>query len=220
MTPAASSRLPDLVSRNAGELLAAWLALQRGSPAARPDLVGDTELEDQSKRFIAALETGLRSAGVDDTTATGWDAARDYLRDLSRSRAIQGFKRLGTAVLVLAVIPLLAAFLPSMIALVGNGSIIAIALFALIGLVVGHALGGANDGHLTVLAIATASRHPAVALAIARANFPNENLAPAAILLDVLISTVVVTLYYRRPRASSAVGGRSARHPSLKAERA
>ena len=100
MTPAASSRLPDLVSRNAGELLAAWLALQRGSPAARPDLVGDTELEDQSKRFIAALETGLRSAGVDDTTATGWDAARDYLRDLSRSRAIQGFKPAETAAFV------------------------------------------------------------------------------------------------------------------------
>jgi rsbT co-antagonist protein RsbR len=100
MTPAASSRLPDLVSRNAGELLAAWLALQRGSPAARPDLVGDTELEDQSKRFIAALETGLRSAGVDDTTATGWDAARDYLRDLSRSRAIQGFKPADTAAFV------------------------------------------------------------------------------------------------------------------------
>ena len=100
MTPAASSRLPDLVSRNAGELLAAWLALQRGSPAARPDLVGDTELEDQSKRFIAALETGLRSAGVDDTTATGWDAARDYLRDLSRARAIQGFKPAETAAFV------------------------------------------------------------------------------------------------------------------------
>ena len=100
MTPAASSRLPDLVSRNAGELLAAWLALQRGSPAARPDLVGDTELEDQSKRFIAALETGLRSAGVDDTTATGWDAARDYLRDLSRARAIQGFKPADTAAFV------------------------------------------------------------------------------------------------------------------------
>ena len=167
---------------------------------------------------IAPLSV-LRIVASDVLVPVGIGAlVRWRVPDLS-DRVVQGCMRLGTAILVLAIIPLIAVLLPSMIALVGNGSIIAIALFALVGLVVGHALGGANDSHRTVLAIATASRHPAVALAITRANFPDQNLAPAAILLDVLISTVIVTLYYRRPRASSALGGRSARHRSLNAER-
>jgi rsbT co-antagonist protein RsbR len=100
MTPAASSRIADLVSRNVRELLAAWLALQRASAAARPDLIGDAELEDQSKRFIAALETGLRSANLDDTASAGWADAREYLRDLSRAREIQGFKPGETAAFI------------------------------------------------------------------------------------------------------------------------
>ena len=100
MTPASSSRFADLVSRHARELLSAWLTLQRASTGARPDLIGDPELEDQSKRFIAVLETGLRSANIDDTSSAGWADARDYLRDLSRSRAIQGFRPGETAAFI------------------------------------------------------------------------------------------------------------------------
>ena len=100
MTPASSSRLADLVSRHARELLTAWLAVQRASGAARPDLIGDLEGEDQSKRFIAVLETGLRSGNIDDTSSAGWTDARDYLHDLSRSRAIQGFRPSETAAFI------------------------------------------------------------------------------------------------------------------------
>ncbi|MGE5170726.1 MAG: STAS domain-containing protein [Rudaea sp.] len=100
MPPASPSRISDLVSRRAGELLAAWLSQQRASAAARPDLVGDAELEDQSKRFVAVLEKGLRSGDIDDTSSAGWVDAREYLRDLSRSRAMQGFKPSETAAFV------------------------------------------------------------------------------------------------------------------------
>jgi rsbT co-antagonist protein RsbR len=100
MTPATPSRIPDLVSRHAKELLASWLVQQRKSAAARPDLISERELEDQSKRFIEAFTSGLRSADLDDTLSAGWVDAREYLRDLSRSRAVQGFKPSETAAFI------------------------------------------------------------------------------------------------------------------------
>jgi rsbT co-antagonist protein RsbR len=74
--------------------------VQRASTAARADLIADSEIEDQSKRFIAVLEAGLRSADSDDTSSAGWTDARDYLHDLSRSRAIQGFRPSETAAFI------------------------------------------------------------------------------------------------------------------------
>jgi rsbT co-antagonist protein RsbR len=100
MTPATSSRLPDLVSQHGKELLASWLVQQRKSAAARPDLIRDSELEEQSKRFIGAFAAGLRSADLDDTLSDGWTDAREYLSDLSRSRAVQGFKPSETAAFI------------------------------------------------------------------------------------------------------------------------
>ena len=46
-----------------------------------------------------------------------------------------------------------------------------------------------------VLALATASRHPGVALAIATANFPQETRVMGVILLYLLISVIVEVAY-------------------------
>jgi BASS family bile acid:Na+ symporter len=58
-----------------------------------------------------------------------------------------------------------------------------------------------------VLALASASRHPGMALAIARLNFPDEHAVPAAILLYFLVSTLIALPYVRwrkRPGAAPA----------------
>jgi len=76
-----------------------------------------------------------------------------------------------------------------------------------IGLIVGHLLGGPDPRDCVVLALATASRHPGVALAIAAANFPQEKRVLGAILLYLLISLVVSVAYLawrRRELASVA----------------
>ena len=49
---------------------------------------------------------------------------------------------------------------PAMWSLIGNGTGIALAAFVLVGLAVGHVLGGPVPQNRTALAIATASRHP------------------------------------------------------------
>jgi len=97
MTPAPSSRLPELVSRNAKSLLSSWLARQRASSAARLDLIGDGEIEDQSRRFLATVEAGLKSATFDDPASDAWTDARELLREISKSRAMQGFSPTETA---------------------------------------------------------------------------------------------------------------------------
>jgi BASS family bile acid:Na+ symporter len=43
-------------------------------------------------------------------------------------------------------------------------------------------------------------RHPAIAIAIAQANFPDQKLAPAAILLYVLVSAIAAAPYLRARR--------------------
>jgi len=97
MASATPSRLPELVSRNAKPLLASWLAQQRASSAARLDLIGDSELDDQSKRFLASVEAALKSGSYDDPSSNAWADARELLREISRSRAIQGFSPNETA---------------------------------------------------------------------------------------------------------------------------
>lgn len=77
---------------------------------------------------------------------------------------------------------------PAMWSLIGNGTGIALVAFVLVGLTIGHFLGGPK--HSTSLAISTATRHPGVALALAQANFPAEKLVTAALLLYLIVNAV------------------------------
>jgi BASS family bile acid:Na+ symporter len=78
-------------------------------------------------------------------------------------------------------------------------------VFVLVGIAAGHILGGPNADDRTVLAVATAMRHPGVAMAIATANFPGQRLPAAAVLLYLLVSAVVFVPYaWWRKRQHSA----------------
>ncbi len=114
------------------------------------------------------------------------------------------------AMLVAALIPLLIVQWPSMWALLGDGTLLAIVVATLLGLAVGHAMGGPQPEDRSVLALATAARHPAVAVAVGAASFPEQQLMPAAVLLAVLMSFLASAPYvawrkrvYRELRAAS-----------------
>jgi BASS family bile acid:Na+ symporter len=98
---------------------------------------------------------------------------------------------IATVVLVASVLVLLAGTFTAVLALFGNGTIVAMAAFVLTGLAVGHVLGGPRAGDRLVLALSTASRHPAIALAIAKANFPDEPHLAATIVLYLLVSLLI-----------------------------
>jgi bile acid:Na+ symporter, BASS family len=102
--------------------------------------------------------------------------------------------------LVIGVLAILASVVPAIFSQAGEGAVAAMAAFVLVGLAVGHWLGGPDADHRPVLALSTASRHPAIALAIAKANFPDEPYLGAAIVLFLLVNLLVAVPYLRRQK--------------------
>lgn len=79
---------------------------------------------------------------------------------------------------------------PAMWSLIGNGTVIALLAFVVVGLAIGHFLGGPVPENRTSLALSTASRHPGIALLLAQANFPAEKLVTAAVLLYLMVNAI------------------------------
>lgn len=99
-----------------------------------------------------------------------------------------------TILLALAVVVLLAVAWRPMLDAVGDGTIVAIVLFVVVGLAVGHFLGGPSRHTSVVLALATACRHPVVALTIASSSAPGSPFG-GTILLYVVVASLVATPY-------------------------
>jgi BASS family bile acid:Na+ symporter len=124
-------------------------------------------------------------------------------------RAAKPIALAATALLIISVIPILFTAWPAIESLSGNGTVFAIAAFVVVGLAAGHLLGGPDPEDRTVQALSTASRHPGIALAIASANFPEQKLTPAAILLYLIVSAIISMPYldWRKRRHVGTVGG-------------
>jgi BASS family bile acid:Na+ symporter len=109
-------------------------------------------------------------------------------------------KVVATVLLLLGAAALLVTALPSVLGLTGDGSLLVMAAFVGIGLGAGHLLGGPQAEESTVLALSTASRHPALALAVARVNFPDEPYLGATILLYLIVAAVISLPYVASQR--------------------
>ena len=105
-------------------------------------------------------------------------------------RVVKPVALAATVLLALAGVVLLSAVAPGMWRLVGGGTLVAMILFLAIGLTVGHLMGGPDVEHRSVLAFSTACRHPAIALAIAATNFPDQRFA-AAIALYLILGVIL-----------------------------
>ncbi|MDQ2621913.1 MAG: hypothetical protein M3Y45_02610 [Actinomycetota bacterium] len=97
-------------------------------------------------------------------------------------------------------------------------AVMAMVLFNLATLGVGHLLGGPQRERAVVLGVSTASRHPALALAIAAVNYPGEKYT-AAVLLCVIVNMAVTAPYLRWHAKKRAVGSDSPTTPMLPVDR-
>lgn len=124
------------------------------------------------------------------------------------ARVAGSANRLAILLLVAGLIPLMVTSLSKAMPLIGNGTLLAMLVFCLIGLAVGHLLGGRVPGDRATLALSTAARHPGVAMAIAKVNFPDQTLVFPAVLMYVLLNTIVSVPYVkwasRQPPGPSA----------------
>lgn len=126
------------------------------------------------------------------------------IRPTLAARLVRPTTLVAQGLLLVGVVPLLIHVWPAMTALVGNGTLLAMVIFVLAGLAVGHVLAGDPPERRSVLALATAFRHPSIAIAIAHAGYPEQRLAPAAILMYVLVCAVVTFPYQRWAAARQA----------------
>jgi len=108
--------------------------------------------------------------------------------------------KIGEILLIVSVLPIVIFILPEMWSLIGRGTLLALILFALVGATAGYFLGGPDRKGRTVLALATTSRHPGIAIALASANLgdtPKEMVA-AAVILYLIVSAIVVAPFLKR----------------------
>jgi BASS family bile acid:Na+ symporter len=118
-------------------------------------------------------------------------------------RLVKVVRAVANVLLLLAVLALLVGAWRAIWGAAGDGTLVAIAAFVLVGLAVGHVLGGPDPEHSAVLALSTACRHPAIALAFATANYPDERFA-GTILLYLLVNAILGIPYSAWMRRRSA----------------
>jgi rsbT co-antagonist protein RsbR len=83
--------LPAIVEQHQKEILTEWLANQMSSGAWRAGRIQESQLREESQRFLGLLTKALQQGVEFDTRSGQWAEVREFLSELSRSRATQGF---------------------------------------------------------------------------------------------------------------------------------
>jgi rsbT co-antagonist protein RsbR len=92
--------LADIVRKHGTELLNDWIQTQLASDTLRLDLMKETELREQARRFLTALRETLGRGGDADVMGPDWSDVRTVLAEVSSDRAKQGFNPSETATFV------------------------------------------------------------------------------------------------------------------------
>ena len=93
---------------------------------------------------------------------------------------------------------------PQVLAQLGNGTVLAMALLTLAGLAAGHVIGGPRDEDRTALSLAAASCHPGLAIAVIATNTAAQARGAMAALLLYLLVGMVFRYSYSTHRRSVA----------------
>jgi rsbT co-antagonist protein RsbR len=99
MAATEASMLAALVAANEKEILPEWLELQKKAGTLNTGRITEPELLAESKEFLGLL-SGALSKGSSDSNQAAYQPARDFLRNISHSRALQGFSPTETATFV------------------------------------------------------------------------------------------------------------------------
>lgn len=99
--------------------------------------------------------------------------------------------KIGVGLLIVSAAPILIKLWKPAMAQIGDGTLAALVAFVIVGLIAGLVLGGPRPERRTDLALASACRHPGIAISLASLNMVGEKAVPAVVLLYLLVSTVV-----------------------------
>jgi rsbT co-antagonist protein RsbR len=94
-----NSRLPDILRRHESEILSEWVRQQLSTTSTRSNALREPDLREQARTFLTSLKDALQT-GNSDINGMAWSAVRDFLTELSKTRARQGFSPVETATFV------------------------------------------------------------------------------------------------------------------------
>lgn len=92
------NKLAGLVSSYQQIILKEWIDSQMAATTLRLDLMKESELRDQSKELLTLFAQAIQS-GTDISHAS-WKGTKDFLEQIAKSRALQGFTPIETATFV------------------------------------------------------------------------------------------------------------------------
>jgi rsbT co-antagonist protein RsbR len=95
----ASSRTPAIITKYRSEILNEWVR-ELVDGAGYDRRISESELSSQATEFLNLLEQAAGQARIDELGAEEWAPVREFLDDISRSRAQQGFSSLQIATFI------------------------------------------------------------------------------------------------------------------------
>lgn len=98
--PSNLPRLAEILQAHEEEILREWLSLQRAALGGRAGSTAEQTLKVECRDFLAALSDAIRTEGVTNLQGEKWNAVRDFLTNLSASRAQEGFTPSETAAFI------------------------------------------------------------------------------------------------------------------------
>jgi BASS family bile acid:Na+ symporter len=111
-------------------------------------------------------------------------------------------------VMAISILLLLIAVFPAILSVLNLGTLLAMSAFIVVGLVVGHFMGGPDPDHSVVLAIACANRNTGIAVSIAAANFPAESFGATIAFYAILVGIVSKPyINWQKRRLAAAIKG-------------
>src|SRR5262249_16716201 len=99
MSEIETSTIAKLVGDNEQAILTEWIELQKKSGALQTGRIKEAELSAQSREFLRKFRDALAKGGV-NVAAPAYGPPREFLGEVSRSRALQGFSPTETATFV------------------------------------------------------------------------------------------------------------------------
>jgi len=95
------NKLAEIISTNVDKIRAEWIR-DMSVAVQRTDLMSKTEFDEQCRTLLTAIVAGVKSSESTEISSTGWNEAREFLQEISASRARQGFSPVEVATFVLS----------------------------------------------------------------------------------------------------------------------
>jgi rsbT co-antagonist protein RsbR len=94
------SKLSAIISKHESDLLSEWLTQQKTVLGPRGQMKSEAEIRNQGQRFLKLLQQASEAGNAYNADAAEWKPVREWLAEISRERARQGYSPAETATFV------------------------------------------------------------------------------------------------------------------------